>query len=1202
MEKIYPLKFLKSYEKKDAKLFFGRDKEIEDLYELVRYSKIVVVYGQSGTGKSSLIQCGLAGRFKTHDWHDIYIRRGSNINESFNDMIIKEGGTEGTKDIVRSFNEIYRESFRPVYLFFDQFEEIFILGSKAERDIFVATVKQILLLEQSVKMIFSIREEYLGFLSEFEKEIPRFTNKKLRIAPMDIYQVQEVIAGITTKKNPASLISLEAGKENEIAAKIFDKVAGIEKTRILQLPYLQVFMGKLYQEITHDPAQKTEALFSEAAVDKMGDIGDILRDFMEQQVAAISAELLSKYPAITRNDIWEILVPFVSLDGTKEPRTIQSLSEQLPRTDSALIKDVVQKLSTAQVLRDAGGIYELAHDALAGKIVANRSEEYAAILRIEQIINSQVEIGKIAASSFLPENQLNIAELYWAQLEPRLSDEAKMFVKSSREHIIEEKKKVAAEEKRKADAIEKEKRNKRRRLVYTVSALLITAAVLIGLKLRMDYQREQNRFLALCGGATLAQYRYNDITKAFRLASYAYKQEDNADAAAVFYAAVFRNRDKLDYSFYRQALQHDDQVSSVAISKNSKLIVTGSQDNTAKIWDNATGRLLATLVGHTDVLKLSVFSEDGTKVLTAAADKTARIWEVSGKLIKTIVADTSREGVNSAAFSPDATKVLTASRSGNNATIWDVATGNATVLSGHTDGIYSVAFSHDGTQALTTSKDKTSKLWDVKTGKLIKTFTGHTGSVYSAVFSPDGKKVFTVSEDKTARKWDIATGKTLTTFTGHKYDVWTVAFSSDGKRIVTTSDDSTARIWDVESGNTLKILAAHTDEVMSAYFSPNGDRVLTASLDFTARLWDTCGAILATFSHANAVGEAVFSPDGTYVVTVSNDHTAKVWDIAGRTEGHMSSEQLARVNAVAYPVFGKEIIEEKSGPENMLDSQTRKMILWTNGEGFISAAYSPDRKMIVAAAADSTARIWDIATGKVMQKFSGHLNRINTAVLAPDSKSLVTASADSTARIWDVATGNCKAILRGHNGAIISAVFSPDGKWVLTASKDKTARIWEVSTGKCLDILRGHTNWVTAVVCAPDGKKILTTSYDNAAIIWDAGTGKELAKLCGHTSGIRSGSFAPDGKMIVTSSLDNTAKLWDVATAKEVATIAGRNSINNVLFAPDGKNLLVIFGDNSMEVKLICIPDIIKEMSNKIKDLSDAEKRSYGIPVDSEKN
>ena len=77
-----PFKFLDAYSKNDGDIFFGRDAEIEQLYQSVNKNRIVLVYGQSGTGKTSLVQCGLANRFAVTDWFNVYIRRNENINQS----------------------------------------------------------------------------------------------------------------------------------------------------------------------------------------------------------------------------------------------------------------------------------------------------------------------------------------------------------------------------------------------------------------------------------------------------------------------------------------------------------------------------------------------------------------------------------------------------------------------------------------------------------------------------------------------------------------------------------------------------------------------------------------------------------------------------------------------------------------------------------------------------------------------------------------------------------------------------------------------------------------------------------------------------------------------------------------------------------------------------------------------------------------
>ena len=162
--KKYPFKFLDSYDRDDLGIFFGRDEEINSLYEMVFQSSVMLVYGASGTGKTSLINCGLAGKFEPHDWLALMIRRGTNINDSLEKVLNDAGGNismvqetqvdtdwhdewsdePGTTAVIlspvgRSIKAVYQKSFRPVYLIFDQFEELFILGSVKEQELFIKT-------------------------------------------------------------------------------------------------------------------------------------------------------------------------------------------------------------------------------------------------------------------------------------------------------------------------------------------------------------------------------------------------------------------------------------------------------------------------------------------------------------------------------------------------------------------------------------------------------------------------------------------------------------------------------------------------------------------------------------------------------------------------------------------------------------------------------------------------------------------------------------------------------------------------------------------------------------------------------------------------------------------------------------------------------------------------------------------------------
>ena len=161
--------------------------------------------------------------------------------------------------------------------------------------------------------------------------------------------------------------------------------------------------------------------------------------------------------------------------------------------------------------------------------------------------------------------------------------------------------------------------------------------------------------------------------------------------------------------------------------------------------------------------------------------------------------------VRSAAFSPDAKRIVTAGID-NAARIWDSASGEEVrVLGGHGEFsfLYSAAFSPDGSRIATASGgDFTASIWSAVSGGEIAILRGHGQVVRSAAFSPDGSRIVTASEDKTARIWDAVTGKEIAVLHGYEGSLNAAAFSPDASRIVEAADDRTASIWDVHIATT----------------------------------------------------------------------------------------------------------------------------------------------------------------------------------------------------------------------------------------------------------------------------------------------------------------------------------------------------------------------------------------------------------------
>lgn len=287
-----PFKFLNAFEKTDKAYFFGREEEIEAVYEMSFDTRLMLLYGASGTGKTSLIQCGLANKFPETRWKDLYIRRAANINQSMHTLLDTElTHTEAVNlgnpvTAVEKIEYIYRAIFKPIYLIFDQFEELFLVNpDPKEQAIFFKFLQNLLKSKVACKVILIMREEFIAHLWNYEETIPALFDHRYRIEPMRYTNAKTVIEKTLTTLSKEQAIEVQ--DTTKITETILEKLTKGKK--YLELTYLQVYLDRLYQVAEYKQGDKP--IFSPILVEKVGTFEDIIGEFLTDQLSILEQTL-----------------------------------------------------------------------------------------------------------------------------------------------------------------------------------------------------------------------------------------------------------------------------------------------------------------------------------------------------------------------------------------------------------------------------------------------------------------------------------------------------------------------------------------------------------------------------------------------------------------------------------------------------------------------------------------------------------------------------------------------------------------------------------------------------------------------------------------------------------------------------------------------------------------------------------------------
>ena len=608
---------------------------------------------------------------------------------------------------------------------------------------------------------------------------------------------------------------------------------------------------------------------------------------------------------------------------------------------------------------------------------------------------------------------------------------------------------------------------------------------------------------------------------------------------------------------------HSGEITSIAISKDNRYLLTASWDKVPILWSLETGLKLQSFSGHKGIVGLVAISSDNRYVVTGGGQEASvKLWSLdTGEELREFKGH--KFNARSVSISSDNRYVVIGS---DEACLWLLETGDKERCMGQEYDVRSVSISIDN-RYLAIGGDGNASLWSVKTGDELCSFSEVYGHA-SVSISPDNQYVVTRA-GRAVRLWSVETCEELS-FLWLEASVTSASISSDSRYVVSGHSDSVTRLWSIESGKEVQRFGKSRfgNGIKSVSISSDNSYIVTTYVDDIPRLWSVeSGKEIRTFEGSVYGVSTVFSffnnhlltgssygaynvPLGDYVVnewSFSSGGLSRVFDLQADTGAGVGEDVTSEYLAGGY----------YDGTASLWSVVTREELHRFEGhEGPIrSVSISSDNKYLVTGSKDKTARLWSIETQEELQKYEGHKDDIDVVVISKDNQYVVTASRDGTACVWNLQTG--EELHCFLHELVTTLAISEDNQYVVTGGWDDIVRLWSVETGKELHSFEGHESvflsTILSVDISKDNRYVVSGGGDNTVRLWSVETGEELHVLKGHEKEVSSVGFIQDNQYVISGSIDNSTRIWSLETGEELARLYSFNDGTWAVIDPEGR-------------------------------------------------
>lgn len=595
---------------------------------------------------------------------------------------------------------------------------------------------------------------------------------------------------------------------------------------------------------------------------------------------------------------------------------------------------------------------------------------------------------------------------------------------------------------------------------------------------------------------------------------------------------------------------HELSVRCVAISPDSNLVATGSNDKTIKLWNVGNAREIRNLLGHKAAVRGIAFSPDGKTLASCSNDETFRLWDIlSGQAI--YQSPPMGDVLTSVAFLADGEHLVVGGYPWE-AYIWNIAEKRivqrikANPNKGTGSGI-SVATSKDGKWFALGQDNHITQVFDAVDFQLQYTFQheeGYCGGCANYItFSPDSRFLYMIAEKGVLKKYDLSTGMLIKELTPETENLTALDCSPDGEKILVVTVMGSL-IYNTGNGTLIRSIET-TDQAQfnQGKFTQDGKQVIL------------------TQENNVAIAYGIANEDKKIYTGMLNerDKGGVLYDPNFYWESHIA-RYIRIKNYLKISPDGKSLIRGKFGVKlkkwNMANGQDEMEYI-----GHEKAPYcfdfSADGQQMASSGADGRIIIWSLQTGDTLKTWKAHREPVFDLRFSHDQKKIISSSWDASIKIFDTSSGKLLQHIDLQNNSAFVASFDQSDLYFFASRLNKNLEMWEPDTRTVVRTFVGHTDGVSSIQQSKDGQKLLSASWDGTVRLWNIATGLSLMKLEGHEAGVHTAIFSVDEQRIFSAGADRTIQVWNTASGQLEFSLKGHQSeITSLDISKDNKTLV----------------------------------------------